>query len=287
MNRYQIGIYEKAIPEEYTIRQMLEFCKDAKYDFFEISIDRTDKRIGRLYDQDFIKTLKKDAEEVGLPIGSMCLSGLGTYTLGNPDPKTVEKAIEIFLHAIDFAERVGIRIIQIPACDVPKNEEHTKDTDRRFIENLKIMIDYASAHSMIIGLENMEDEYMDTVEKSMRLLEAVNSPLFLLYSDAGNITSASKLYGTSIENDMLMGKNKYCAIHLKETRPNKYGGLFYGDGHVDFQNIIKTTWKDLGIRRYVLEYWYTGNPYWKQDLKNARQMCVNWIRNAETKGTIQ
>lgn len=39
-------------------------------------------------------------------------------------------------------------------------------------------------------------------------------------------------------------------------------------GHVDFEAAIKKAW-DLGVRRFVTEFWYTGNPEWKKDLKDA------------------
>lgn len=280
MKCYQIGMYEKAVPETYSLPDMLRFAKEAGYDFFEISIDRTDKRISRLYDDQFLQSIKQGIEEIDFPIGSMCLSALGTYTLGNTDPQIAMKAIDIFSHAVRFAEATGIRIIQIPACDVPKNDAHTADTDSNFLCNLKKLVEYASAHSIMIGFENMEDTYMDNIEKNMRIINAIHSPYFLLYSDAGNITSAAKKYGNDIKKDMLLGKNKYCAFHLKETRVNKYGGLFYGEGHVDFERIMNIAWNDLDIRRYVLEYWYTGNPGWKQDLITAREFCEEWIRKS-------
>lgn len=285
MKQYQIGMYEKAAPEEYPLFDILRLCKESGYDFLEISIDRTDKRISRLYDNGFKQDLFENIQEIGLPVGSMCLSALGTYTLGHPDPVIEKKAIDIFYHAILFAEEVGLRIVQIPACDVPKNDEHTVATDRRYIDNLKRLINFAAAHSVMIGLENMEDHYMDSVEKSLRMIQSINSPYFCLYSDSGNITSAAKLNGTDIKKDLLLGKNHYCAFHLKETKPNKYGGLFYGEGHVDFESVIKTAWNDLGIRRYVLEYWFTGNPKWKDDMIQARCLCDEWIKKAHRKGT--
>ena len=281
MKNYQIGMYEKAMPEEYALGDMLQCGKEAGYDFFEISIDRTDKRIERLFDCAAIEEIRQQSEETGLPVGSMCLSALGTYTLGNNDPDNEEKAIRILYKAIDFAEKLGLRIVQIPACDVPKNAEHTKETDERFIRNLRAGVEYATAHSVMLGLENMEDEYMDNVEKSMRLIREIKSPYFLMYPDSGNITSASKKYLTDIRQDMMQSRDYGCAFHMKETRPNKYGGLFYGEGHVDFQEIMRIAWKDLGIRRFVMEYWYTGNPEWKKDLVTARELCEEWINQAE------
>ena len=36
-------------------------------------------------------------------------------------------------------------------------------------------------------------------------------------------------------------------------------------GYVDFAAIAKKAW-ELGVRRYVGEFWYTGNADWKGDL---------------------
>ena len=279
MNSYQIGMYEKAVPEEYSIKDMLLFAKEAGYDFFEISIDRTDKRINRLYDISFQDELSKAMELSGIRVESMCLSALGTYTLGSDSVEDEYKSKDIFCHAIDFASRLGLRMIQIPGCDVPKGGNHTSNTNKRYVKNLKALIDYAASKAILIGLENMEDGYMDNVEKSINLINEVNSPYFQLYSDSGNITSAAKLYNKDPIKDIMFGANSYIAFHLKETKPGRYGGLFYGEGHVDFKRIVSKAWQ-LKVRRYVMEYWYTGNEEWKEDLCTARSMCEEWIRKA-------
>lgn len=276
---YQIGSYEKAFPEGTTLQDMLDLSADAGYDFFEISIDRTDGRISRLYDKDFQRELSNILFNSKIKIGSICLSALGTYTLGNPNKNNQAKAIDIFKHAILFAEKFGIRIIQVPACDVPKFDTRTPESDAAFFNNLKELIPLAAEHSIMIGLENMENDYMDSVKKCMRLVEELNSPYFQMYPDAGNITSAALLTNSSIEDDMQSAAGHYAAFHQKETRPNKYGGLFYGEGHVDFQKCTDIAWS-LGARRFVMEYWYIGNPEWKADLKKVHDLCVEWISNA-------
>jgi L-ribulose-5-phosphate 3-epimerase UlaE len=258
---------------------MLALSGEVGYDYFEISIDRTDKRIDRLYNSEIQDELEKTLKHSHVKIGSICLSALGTYTLGNPDESNRQKALDIFKHAILFAERFNIPILQIPACDVPKFDIRTKQSDSLFLDGLSSMIEYASIHNVLVGLENMENDYMDSVRKCMRAISKVASPYFQLYPDAGNLTSAAFLSGETIEKDMFSGKGHYCAFHLKETRPNKYGGLFYGEGHVDFSQATKFAW-ELGVRRFVMEYWYTGNPEWLSDLKRANKMCRHWVEKA-------
>lgn len=278
-NRCRIGVYEKAIPEEYSLREMLAFAKEAGYDYFEISIDRTPQRIDRLYSPEYIAQAAQAIRETGIPIGAVCLSALGTYTLGSPDAETEAKALDIFSHALAFARELHIPIIQLPACDMGKFDPRDEDTDRRFLANLKRITRMAAGEGILLGLENMENDYMDSVSKCMRAVDEVASPYLQLYVDAGNITSAMKLQGGSIEEDMRTGDGHYIAFHLKETQPGRYGGLFYGEGHADFVNTVAHVYAQ-GVRRYTMEYWYTGNPDWRGDMVRARELCRGWIAAA-------
>lgn len=277
--QYFIGAYEKAFPEECSLEEMLRLASEVGYDFFEMSIDRTDARISRLYDECFMEELETILRNSPIKIGSICLSALGTYTLGNLNEVNRSKAVDIFKHAILFAERFGVRVIQIPGCDVPKFDNRTSETNAIFFENISVLIDIAAKYGITIAIENMENDYMDTVEKTMKLVSHVNSPYLQIYPDAGNITSAALLYGNDVLDDMSLGRGHYVAFHLKETRPNKYGGLFYGEGHVDFQRCTSIAW-DLGTRRFVMEYWYTGNTEWRNDLAKAKQLCTEWIEKS-------
>ena len=63
-------------------------------------------------------------------------------------------------------------------------------------------------------------------------------------------------------------------MHLKETTPGVFREVSFGQGHVDFKGAIKTAW-DLGVRKYVTEFWYTGNPQWKKDLAQANEMMTS------------
>ncbi len=273
---YTVGVYEKAFPEELPLLEMLRLAKESGFDFFELSIDRTEKRIARVFDPAFEREMDDAVRATGFPIYSMGLSAVGTYTLGNPEPQIAARGMDIFRRAICFAEKMGIRIIQIPACDMPKFDPRSEETDRIYLANLRKAVEFASAHAVVLGLENMENDYMDSVEKCMRLVNEIDSPYLQLYSDAGNITNAWRNARSDMLRDMERGKGHYFAFHEKEVQPTRYGGLFYGDGWVDFETLTKKAYK-LGIRRFVMEYWYTGNENWKADLVKARRLCDAWL----------
>ncbi len=59
-------------------------------------------------------------------------------------------------------------------------------------------------------------------------------------------------------------------MHLKETAPGKFREVPYGTGHVEFEEAIRRAW-ELQIRKFVAEFWYTGNPDWREDLAFAHQ----------------
>ena len=66
------------------------------------------------------------------------------------------------------------------------------------------------------------------------------------------------------------------AVHLKETVPGKYREIPFGTGHVDFQAIADKTW-DLGVRRYVAEFWYDPATDWQEELSKANDFIRNYL----------
>lgn len=277
MKKYKIGIYEKAFPEELQLAEMLKLAQFKGYDYFEISIDRTEKRIQRLFSEEFVKELKDAINRTKIPVLSICLSALGTYALGHEDKKVRQRGLDIAKASITFADKIGARIIQLPACDVPKGSESHIDTMCKYFEGLKTVVEEAAAHGLFIGLENMETESWGSVLNCMELINSIDSPFFQMYPDTGNITSAAKLLSEDPIIDFEQCRGRSIALHVKETKPDRYGGLFYGEGHVDFDAMIEAAWAQ-GIRLFVLEYWFTGNTEWKQDLLLARDIVDRVLR---------
>ena len=271
MKAYTLGLYEKAMPSTLSWEERLAEAKNAGFDFVEISIDETDAKLARL-DWTGVERLEllKTMDKVGLPIRSMCLSGHRKYPLGSPDAATRARSMEIMEKAIVLADDLGIRVIQLAGYDV-YYEEGTEETRRLFGENLKRAVDMAARRSVVLGFETMETEFMNTVEKSMRYVNEVNSLYLGVYPDLGNLTNAAKTYGTDVCDDIRLGIGHLTSMHLKETVPGVFREVPFGTGHVDFEAGIKTAW-ECGVRRFVTEFWYTGNPEWKQDLVQASSM---------------
>ena len=268
MKAYTIGLYEKAMPGTLSWKEKMLVAKKAGYDFIEISIDETDEKLNRLdMSRDKRIELLSLMFETGIPIRTMCLSGHRKYPLGSSDDATRARGMEIMEKAICLAEDLGVRIIQLAGYDV-YYEEGSETTRAYFLENLRKATKMASAKGILMGFETMETEFMNTVEKAMNYVKKVNSVYLNVYPDLGNIKNAAVSYGKNVLDDLETGRGHLAAMHLKETVPGKFREIPYGTGHVDFESGIRKAW-ELGVRRYVTEFWYTGNPEWEKDLDFA------------------
>ena len=137
MKAYTIGLYEKAMPKELTWKEKLEAAKEAGYDFVEISIDETDEKLARLeWTKEERLELVKTMYEVGIPVRTMCLSGHRKYPIGSSDPEICRRGMEIMEKAIQLADDLGVRIIQLAGYDV-YYDPSTPETIARFGENLR------------------------------------------------------------------------------------------------------------------------------------------------------
>ena len=285
MKAYTLGLYEKSMPSDLTWREKLMAAKQAGFDFLEISIDETDAKLSRLdMTQEERAGLVAIMNGVGMPIRTMCLSGHRKYPLGSSDPKVCARGLEIMEKAISLAEDLGVRIIQLAGYDV-YYEESSPETKERFAKNLQKAAEMAARAGVVLGFETMETEFMNTVEKAMNYVNLVNSSYLTVYPDIGNITNAAVSYGTDVLEDLEKGKGHLAAMHLKETVPGKFREIPFGTGHVNFEAAIQKAW-ELGVRKYVTEFWYTGNENWRADLVFAKQMMTHILKKQDTERQV-
>jgi len=186
-----------------------------------------------------------------------------------------EKSLRIMTGAISLAEDLGIRIIQLAGYDVyyePGNEL----TRANFEKNLRKSVEWAAKAGVILAFETMETDFLNTVEKAMYWVDLIGSPYLQVYPDAGNITNAAKAAGKDVLEDLRTGKGHLAAVHLKETVPGVFREVPYGTGHVDFAAITKGA-MDLGVRRYLAEFWYDKATDWQQVLRGNNRFLRSFL----------
>ncbi|MBP2630667.1 MAG: ulaE [Firmicutes bacterium] len=269
MKEYTLGLYEKSMPNYLTWEEKLNCAKECGFDTIEISIDETEEKLSRLYmSKGDRKAIVELMFKCGVEIRTMCLSGHRKYPLGSINEEIRSRGMDIMERAIELADDLGIKIIQLAGYDV-YYEERNEQTRKYFERNLRKAVEMAASKGIILAFETMETEFMNTVEKAMEFVKLIDSPYLQIYPDCGNVTNAVLEYGSSATEDFFKGKGHIAAVHLKETIPGKFREITFGTGHVNFEEIIRKSW-ELGVRKFTAEFWYTENEDWKDVIKNTK-----------------
>ena len=273
---YLLGLYEKSMPDCLSLRQKLESARDAGYDFLELSVDETDARLARLkWTEDDRRSVLADMLETCFFIRSICLSGHRKYPLGHPDPAVRSRSTEILADCIRLASDLGIRIIQLAGYDVYYLPGDV-NSRARFERNIRAGVELAAEYGVILAFETMETDFLNTVEKARYWVDLIDSPYLQIYPDSGNIMNAAVDEGRSVLEDLAAGRGHLAALHLKETLPGRFREVPYGNGHVDFGGITKIAY-ELGVRRYLAEFWYEPGGDWEQTLADNCRFLRGWL----------
>jgi predicted hexulose-6-phosphate isomerase len=279
MKTYTLGLYEKALPADMDFDAMLYHTKKAGFDRLEISIDETDMRLARLeWSVSELDTFTRTVAASGISVDTMCLSGHRRFPLGSHSETTRARALDIMNKAVLFCHRTGIRIIQLAGYDV-YYEECDDYTRQMFAENLQRSVEMAASFGILLGFETMETAFMDTVEKSMAYILAIDSPYLGIYPDIGNLKNAALLYGGDVCTDIRSGTGHLLAAHLKETLPGVYRDMRFGTGHTEYVPCIRALWES-GVRMFTGEFWYLDAENWRSDIDESSSFLRRKIESA-------
>ncbi|WP_368085514.1 L-ribulose-5-phosphate 3-epimerase [Vibrio splendidus] len=277
--RHRVGLYEKALPNELSWEDKLKQTKELGFDFLEISVDESDERRCRLdWNDEEVYALRHLCEKHGVPLQSMCLSAHRKFPFGSADPEIREQAVIHMEKAISLAYKLGIRTIQLAGYDV-YYEPADKVTHQRFIEGMKLSARLAERSGVMLAVEIMDTDYLNSLSKFEVLSREVNSPYFTAYPDVGNISG----WNYDIVTELKLSKPHITQIHLKDTYKvtDEYKGQFrdlvIGDGEVDFNAIFETLKETECVVPLVIEMW-AQDERWKENILTAQKrlndVCV-------------
>ncbi|CAK2001150.1 putative L-xylulose 5-phosphate 3-epimerase [Vibrio crassostreae] len=277
--RHRVGLYEKALPNELSWEDKLATTKELGFDFLEISVDESDERRSRLdWNDEEVYALRRLCEKHGVPLQSMCLSAHRKFPFGSADPVIREQAVIHMEKAISLAYKLGIRTIQLAGYDV-YYEPADKVTHQRFIEGMKLSAQLAERSGVMLAVEIMDTDYLNSLSKFEVLSREVNSPYFTAYPDVGNISG----WNYDIVTELKLSKPHITQIHLKDTYKvtDEYKGQFrdlvIGDGEVDFNAIFETLKVTECVVPLVIEMW-AQDERWKENIltaqKRLNEVCV-------------
>lgn len=274
MVKQRFGLYEKALPREWSIEEKLKTAKALGYDYFELSTDESDKFQERMrMDRSGRAAVRKAIWDSGLPIWTMCLSGTRNCPIGSKDPDLRKKGFDLTMDAIHFSADIGIRVIQPMAYDEYYGERDA-ETYGRFMENLALLTDEAASCGVMLALENVDIETMDNLEKGLSIVNAIGSPWLQLFPDIAN------LYATGMGNEAAaaqykLAKEHIVASHVKDTVVGKFRDIPFGEGEVDFDLFFRTIHEENIHGPFTLEIW--AHNY--SDPVEAAGLALNFVKS--------
>lgn len=231
-----IGVYEKAFPADWPWEKRLETAAQAGYMFVELSIDESEARLARLdWSASERAKIRQAIANTGVPIMTMCLSGHRKYPLGSHSPELRRQGLAILQKAIDLAGDIGLRIIQVMGYDV-FYETSDEQTAACFMDGLAEGVRWASQAGVMLGLENLDTPFVESMEQAMRIVHFLDSPWFHVYADMGNLAAA----GYYPPAELALTKGHLLAIHVKDALPKVIRGVAFEAGIVPFIETFRT-----------------------------------------------
>jgi hexulose-6-phosphate isomerase len=274
--RPRIGIYEKALPAGLDWRERLAMAASLDFDFVEMCIDETDRRLARL---DWTKAERRDFRDAvadsGLAVPSICLSAHRRFPFGSADPAVRARARDIMLKAIDLAQSTGVRTLQLAGYDV-YYEPSTPDSLARFRDGLAWATAQASSAQVMLAVEIMDTPLMGSISKWLVYKSAIASPWFQVYPDLGNLSA----WGADVAEELAKGIANVVAVHVKDTLAPRDGfagqfkGVPFGAGCVDFAAAFAAL-KRLGYHgAFLIEMWSETSACPAAEVKAARAFVL-------------
>lgn len=261
-----LGIYEKAYNNKFTFAEKCKITKQLGFDFMELSIDETLERQRRLdFTDKQIEEMKAAIQCNGLKVQSLCLSAHRGSPFGSQNQSTREKAYEIIEKAMIFAEKLGIRNIQLAGYDV-YYEESNLQTEKAYVEGLRYCARLAEKYQVMLSIEIMDTNFIGTLSAGNKYVQIINSPWLKLYLDIGNCYQHSY----DIYDEINTYLSEIVQIHIKDTTENKFRDYNLGEGVVPIHD-IKNFLEDKNYSGpYVLEIWGKDNMEKGDNIENIK-----------------
>ncbi|MGL5123588.1 MAG: L-ribulose-5-phosphate 3-epimerase [Fusobacteriaceae bacterium] len=273
LDKFPLGIYEKALPKNFSWIEKMDIAEELGFDFIEISIDETDERLKRLeWSLEERKNFRNEILKRKIRIPSMCFSAHRRFPLGSENLLIRNKALALMKKAIEFAVDLGIRNIQLAGYDVYYEESNDR-TKKLYIEGMKKSLEWATKANVTLSIEIMDHPFINSITKYLKLEKKLNSPFLMVYPDIGNLSA----WGNDIKKEILSGRNRISAIHLKDTLAvtenfsGKFKEVSFGEGCVNFIEFFKLLNEINYTGPLLIEMWTEKNENPIEEIKKAKK----------------
>ncbi|MEG2287472.1 MAG: TIM barrel protein [Ruthenibacterium sp.] len=195
------------------------------------------------------KKIRSLSQQYHLPIVSYAPENTGSpHSLVFQDDAMNDESLAYFKLTLDAAKEIGSEYCML-ACNHPGYGRNKETVKKRFIENMRVLADYAEKIEQTIILEPVtpfEGTIITTSDDVRWALDQVNSPRFKCMLDlACPLTCGEPIcsYFEKMGSDMRH-------IHFIDCVSTSEDHLIPGDGEMDFPRIVSYL-KEVGYDGYL------------------------------------
>jgi L-ribulose-5-phosphate 3-epimerase len=271
-----LGIYEKAFLSDMSWEARLEVAEDVGFDFIEMSIDESDQRLARLnWTQRQRDALNRAVAQSGISIPMMAISALRKYPMGSLNDSIRQRSLGIVRDSIRLADDIGAGVVQLAGYDV-FYEDSSEQTRNRFLTGVEQSVRLAETTGVILSLEVMDIEYTSSVARLTEIVRSFDSPSLRVYADFGNICA----WGGDLESDLEAGKGYLMGVHVKDSLPNTFRRVPFGEGIVDFVSGFRKLREMQYAGPFSIEMWCDEAANYREAMSRARQWVAKKMEEA-------
>ncbi len=152
-----------------------------------------------------------------------------------------------------------------------------------FVENLKKAVAMAAAKAVVLSIEIMDDPFINSISKYLKIKEQIPSPYLQVYPDLGNLSAWPE---NDVAFELERGIAEISAVHLKDTlaitenSSGKFKGVPFGEGCVDFLGCLKTLERLNYHGPFLIEMWSETSEQPEKEIEKAKNYLMPFLKEA-------
>lgn len=223
----KIGLNSGIFPATWNPSQKVEATAKVGGTGLEINIDTNQLWTQRL-DTAARTTLRRQAQDAGVAITSLCMNAHWVFNLASPDVRIRDLGVSLLLDAIEMAEQLGATAVLVPGCDQDQSPENSWEL---FRDGVMQAVTQAEKSGVTLALEGVGKPFLFDSALLLRMIDDCGGSDSLgIYLDVGNSTSG----GMDPAAEIRTAGQRSALCHVKDWNPHDPLARRLGGGGVDF-----------------------------------------------------
>jgi hexulose-6-phosphate isomerase len=227
----KLGLNSGIFPATMKPSQKVEAAARSGAAGMELNIDAPQLWTQRL-DATARQALRRQAQDAGVEITSLCLNCHWVFNLASPDVRIRNLGVSFLLDAIEMAQALGAKAILVPGCD---QDESPANKWELFRDGVMQAIPKAQQAGVKLALEAVGKPFLLDTAKLLKMVEDCGgSDILGLYLDVGNSTSSGMEPAAEIKG----AQGRAVLVHVKDWDPQNPTDRRLGGGAVNFRSSL-------------------------------------------------